>query len=493
MSGDRTLTVKILGNATSAQKALGDVDAATATTGEKMSKFGGLVKAAAVAGGVALVGFAKTSIDEFKKAEESQAQLELAFHKFPALADTNIDALRKLNSALEAKTKYDDDATASGQAALAGFKLTGQQILELTPLLQDYASRTGKDLPTAAEDLGKAMLGQGRALKAVGIQFHDTKTEGGNFAELMGSLRDKVGGFAEHEGKTASGRMEILHNQFGELQERVGSALVPALTRLADILLGIINFFAGLSPAVQVAIGVVGGLVVVVFAITKAIQAWTAVQEALDVVLTANPIGLVIAAIAALVAGVVLAYQHFAGFRAVVDGVFGFLAGAVRAYVGLITTEFEAVVGFITGLPRRIADAARGMFDGVKDAFRSALNWIIDRWNDLHFTISIPSQHVPGTNLNIGGGEIGFGVPHIPRLAAGGIVKATPGGTLALIGEGGRDEAVIPLPRGGGVSGGDVTVTVNVAGSVVAERDMVERIRVALLEIHRRNGALGFG
>jgi hypothetical protein len=40
-------------------------------------------------------------------------------------------------------------------------------------------------------------------------------------------------------------------------------------------------------------------------------------------------------------------------------------------------------------------------------------------------------------------------------------VKASPGGTLALIGEGGRDEAVIPLNRAGGMGGNNVTINVN--------------------------------
>jgi hypothetical protein len=46
-------------------------------------------------------------------------------------------------------------------------------------------------------------------------------------------------------------------------------------------------------------------------------------------------------------------------------------------------------------------------------------------------------------------------------MADGGIVKASPGGTLALIGEGGRDEAVIPLDRMGSMGGNNVTIHVN--------------------------------
>jgi hypothetical protein len=55
---------------------------------------------------------------------------------------------------------------------------------------------------------------------------------------------------------------------------------------------------------------------------------------------------------------------------------------------------------------------------------------------------------------------LGTGQSEIPALANGGIVKASPGGTLALIGEGGRDEAVIPLDRMGSMGGGDVNIYV---------------------------------
>jgi len=77
------------------------------------------------------------------------------------------------------------------------------------------------------------------------------------------------------------------------------------------------------------------------------------------------------------------------------------------------------------------------MWDGFKNAFRSALNWVIGKWNNLHFTM--PSF--------LGGGTVGM--PPVNYLAKGGIVPATPGGRLAVLGEGGHDEAVIPLPRRG--------------------------------------------
>jgi hypothetical protein len=63
----------------------------------------------------------------------------------------------------------------------------------------------------------------------------------------------------------------------------------------------------------------------------------------------------------------------------------------------------------------------------------------------------------------------------IPALANGGIVKASSGGTLALIGEGGQDEAVIPLDRLNGSSGGS-TIIIQGAVDPISTARQIERI-----------------
>lgn len=91
------------------------------------------------------------------------------------------------------------------------------------------------------------------------------------------------------------------------------------------------------------------------------------------------------------------------------------------------------------------------------------------------------------------GVEIGFNMTSLETLAtplaAGGIVRATSGGTLALIGEAGRDEAVIPLPRNGSALGGNTYhIEVNVG---VGDKQEIGRELVAILQAHeKRTGRL---
>lgn len=106
-----------------------------------------------------------------------------------------------------------------------------------------------------------------------------------------------------------------------------------------------------------------------------------------------------------------------------------------------IKTKGNELVSWVRGLGGRISTAASGMWNGITGAFKSAINAVIRGWNNLSF--GIPSVTVFGQTF--GGGR--FETPNIPQLAQGGIVPATPGGRLARIGEGGQDEAVIPLSK----------------------------------------------
>ena len=108
------------------------------------------------------------------------------------------------------------------------------------------------------------------------------------------------------------------------------------------------------------------------------------------------------------------------------------------------TERIDLIVGFFSGIKDRISEKVSGMWDGLKDTFREALNWVIRKWNDFGFEIRIPGD-VPV----IGGKGISLSTPNIPLLAEGGIVPATPGGMLARIGEAGQAERVEPLDSDG--------------------------------------------
>lgn len=119
----------------------------------------------------------------------------------------------------------------------------------------------------------------------------------------------------------------------------------------------------------------------------------------------------------------------------------GTIKDGATAVKDWITSKFNSLVGFIGRLGGRISSKASGMFDGIKSAFKSAINAIIRWWNNISFTlpsIDIPSADIPGLGT-IGGGTLGgqtFSTPNIPTLHDGGIFTASGGEGVARLADG---------------------------------------------------------
>lgn len=78
----------------------------------------------------------------------------------------------------------------------------------------------------------------------------------------------------------------------------------------------------------------------------------------------------------------------------------------------------------------------------------------------------------------------------VPGFATGGMVKASPGGSLIRVGEGGMDEAIVPIMGGRrrGGSAAPIVVQVKVEGSVIVERDLIDSITRGIDQARRSQG-----
>lgn len=79
-------------------------------------------------------------------------------------------------------------------------------------------------------------------------------------------------------------------------------------------------------------------------AATAATTVWTSVQKILNLVLTANPIGLIVTAIGALIAAVIAAYKNCDGFRKICDKVWGAIKPLANAIMNGLAKAFEWLV-----------------------------------------------------------------------------------------------------------------------------------------------------
>ncbi|PZG18984.1 hypothetical protein C1I95_12460 [Micromonospora craterilacus] len=173
---------------------------------------------------------------------------------------------------------------------------------------------------------------------------------------------------------------------------------------------------------------------------------------------------------------------------------------------------FARVIGWVLDLRQRAIDQLGRLLNWLGDLggklrsrlapvrdilmapFKAAFNGISRLWNG---TVGKLSFTVPSWVGGPFGGK-GFSMPKLPQLAKGGIVRATRGGTLAWVGEGGEDEAVAPLSRlasmieaavrtGGGTAPA-APVNLHVEARVfVGDREITDIVRVEVDERTRED------
>ena len=241
--------------------------------GGMKSKIGAIAGIAGAFIGVGMaIGFASSSLEQYKDSLEAQTKLQAnlstvkAYGGDPKVMQQNLALMQQQQTALQKIGAYDDDLIAAGQAQLSTFQLTGSEINQLMPKMADLVANQ-KGLNASAGDfyatsnmIGKAIsTGNLGAMKKVGIavtkaeeaQFqHATQTE--KVAIMNKILEQNVGKVNEALAKTDLGRIQQGTNLWNNMKETVGKsvvqvfgALAPALYPLMDIIEKVATSFSG--------------------------------------------------------------------------------------------------------------------------------------------------------------------------------------------------------------------------------------------------------
>lgn len=112
----------------------------------------------------------------------------------------------------------------------------------------------------------------------------------------------------------------------------------------------------------------------------------TGAQRALNLAMRANPIGIVITLVLAIIGALILAYRHSDRFRAIVDkagaiakAAFGKVVAAVTAVVSWLRDKLGPAVSVAANLWPKIRDAAARAFDAVRDKVTAVVGSVVDK------------------------------------------------------------------------------------------------------------------
>ena len=395
-------------------------------------------------------------------------------------------------------------------------------LLEQNPAaIAKIGSVMGKTSAQLVKDVMDGTLSTQDFLKALNKVGNDksvqkTAKDSDNFAVSMGQLQAAV----------VSAGAEFL-KQFGPTLITIINNVADSVGKITDKVMEMIDWFEKGGTAVDI-IKSLGAAIVVAgaafVAYTKTVKiisavtaAYTAVSSfltltmslqaqglglaraawmALNIVMKANPIGIIITLILALTAGLIWFFTQTETGKKIWQGFMDFMGVALKAIGGFFSSAWNFIVSIWNG----VGNFFKGVFNGIKNVFSTVGSWFANvfqqAWNNivrvfspvgnffrsvwntitgiftkigtaignaiggafksvingvLRFAVGMINGFIDSINWaidminKIPGVDIGtIGRLPVPQLANGGIVSAP---TLAMIGEGSQPEAVIPLDK----------------------------------------------
>lgn len=194
--------------------------------------------------GVALAGIVRGAID----AEAAQARLRKLLLTTGGATNSQIDLLIKQADALEKVGVASKESIIITQSQLATFDLSGKTIAKLTPAILDYvlaekgAAATTDDFKSMTNGLAQALNGQFSSLSRIGFVLdEETKkkiksgTESERAAALVDVLNSTYAGFNQTLLETPEGQLIKLQNEFKQVKDELGTALLPVLNDFLTI------------------------------------------------------------------------------------------------------------------------------------------------------------------------------------------------------------------------------------------------------------------
>jgi hypothetical protein len=484
-----------------------------------------------------------------------------------AIAKGSIDAADNLNDmsqrtgvAVESLSRFGQAAQDSGSSIEGVAKGMGQLAKRITDP-SSAASKALSGIGVATRDA----QGKVRSLDAVMLEISDRFAKmpdgaeksalamqlfGKSGVELIPMLNQGRAALEQYQA-TISGDMAKSADEFNDSLNAIGrslsgpfneavTALLPAITSIAQGIVGIIKAFTALPQPVQATLLVIGGLLTALVALAPAISAIISIGSAIAglfaaggalasagsiiagiatafIVLITGPVGIVALLVAAGVAIYAFRDQIGAAFNAVVNFIGGafntignLLKAGAQAYMnyyvnpilGFFKGLYDGAVAIFSKIGSAIGKAFEAVVGTIKNVFRSVLQYLADRVNFAAGLINVlirAFNRLPAPDIPV--------IPSlaVPAFAQGGVVNRP---TLAMVGEGGEREYVVPESkmaaassnflagaRGGavlaGAASGGGSPTINITTGPVMEFDGQRYVTVADMERAMRLTAEG--
>ena len=396
-----SIIVNVGARTSEAVRELGKVNKALGDQATTADKAGRAVKSASIPATAALAGLGAAAAVSVKAASDLGETFNAVGKTFGPAAD-QITAFGE--TAAEAtglsQRAFQELATSTG-ALLTNMGYSQDEAAESTINLAqraaDMASVFNTDVDTALSAINAGLRGESEPLRAFGVGLSDAALKSQAMAMgiydgtgaldasqkalatealVLEETSKYAGDFADTSDSMANAQRTV-QAQTEDLAAEFGQVLLPYIEDGIGLLKGLLGWVEDNTGAVKAMVAIVGGLSAAIVTANAVMRVWSlvtlvasaaktvayyviigtvrvgllawsaatkamaAVQWLLNAALSANPIGLVIALVAGLVAAVVIAYKRSDAFRKIVDKMWKVLKTLAKVALAPVIVQFK--------------------------------------------------------------------------------------------------------------------------------------------------------
>lgn len=316
----------------------------------------------------------------------------------------------------------------------------GTKVISVAKKIKDSVADTAKTIAARLEPMRPLFDGIAEKATSLGRKITDGFTRAGPqiktlaetyippAIEMVGKLADAALNVADFVVNNWSSISPIIK---GVATSFVAFKAMSGVTSLIGKAKGLIDIF----KTVKSIAGVAGKI--------KALGAAFKGFSGIATLLT-SPIGQIALVLGAVVTACILIYKNADKIKAAFSKMGDWIIAKVQPVVSFLNNLSSSVSAVFQEMGTRIQSIFSGIWDGLVSGFKGVINFFISGINTLIsganklLSVKIPDW-IPG-----GGKTVGIQLPTIPMLAQGGIATKP---TLAMVGEGRENEAILPLSK----------------------------------------------
>lgn len=344
-----------------------------------------------------------------------------------------------------------------GGAVQTGVKY-GKKVIDVAKKIKDSVADTAKTIAARLEPMRPLFEGIIEKAMSLGRKITDGFTRAGPQIKVLAETY--LPPAIEMVGKLADAALNVADfmvnnwSVIGPIAAGVASSF--AAFKTLNAIFGIIGKAKQLTEVLK-AVSSISGIAGKIKGIGAAFKGLGGVASFLT-----SPFGQVAIVIGLIVAGCVLIYKNADKIKAAFSNLGDWIIAKVQPAVDWlngaadwVVEKWNQAVQTVKGWGATISDAFQkfgdwiaslfsGIWDGLVSGFKGVINFFISGINTLIsganklLSVKIPDW-IPG-----GGKTVGIQIPTIPMLAQGGIATKP---TLAMVGEGRENEAILPLSK----------------------------------------------